>query len=116
MGGDCLEEVIGAAGVAWRGAELLVALGVTGGDQRVVDAGAGVLGELEQWPATVAVERVAGARHELGEDRSRVLHRHVLGRVGGVERPGVDHLAAGGVDDPQPLACGQRDRGASIAR
>ena len=38
-----------------------------------------------------------------------VLHRHELAQVGAAEGPGVEHLAAVGVDDLQDLPFGKRD-------
>src|SRR5207302_10979817 len=47
---------------------------------------------------SVRHERVADGGRELHEPRAAGLHRHPLGHVARVERPGVDHLRAVGVD------------------
>src|SRR5260221_474252 len=49
-------------------------------------------------------------RNDLQEPGAAVLHRHELGEVGAIERPGVDDLLAMRVDDPDDLPLGDEGR------
>ena len=92
-------EVVAATVVPADETQLPVALGVTAGHERVVDAGAGVPDDCQQRPPRAADQRIADARHEPTDGRAGVLHGQVLRQVRRAERPEVDHLCSVRVDD-----------------
>ena len=109
------EQVVGAVVVVLGAAEQAVAVVVAGRHQGVVDAGRGVLGEMQNRPPPVADQIIAGVREDAREGRADMLHGHELARVLGAERPGVDHLGTMGVDDLDRLTLAQ-PRGAAARR
>ena len=109
-GGERHPEVVGAVVVVVGDAEAEVAEEVAGGDQRVVDAGRGVLSQRQDRPAAVGDEGVADPRGDAAERAAGVLPREELGEVGGAERPEVADLGAVGVDERQALAAGEAHR------
>jgi hypothetical protein len=72
----------------------------------------------EDRPPLVRVHDVAGLRHDVPDVRPRMLHRHELMEVLGIEGPGIHDLRAVGVDhsdllalpDMRSLAAAGRDR------
>ena len=115
-------EVVRAVVVVVGAAEPEVAEEVAGRDQRVVDAGRGVLDQRQDRAAAVGEERVADPRHDPPDAGAGVLPRQVLGRVRGAEGPEVADLGAVGVDDgdasrpPSGAPPGPRARGRCRAR
>lgn len=93
--------------------QALVAQRVTRRNQRVVIALTGVLDPKEDGPGDAAVEAVAGLEVQFPVDGVVVGHGEVLGRVGGVERPEVDDLAAVGVGDFDGLVFFEEEGGAA---
>ena len=97
-------QVVRAVVVVVGAAEPEVAEEVAGRDQRVVDAGRGVLDQRQDRAAAVGEQRVADPRHDPPDAGARMLPREVLGRVRGAEGPEVADLGAVGVDDGDRLA------------
>lgn len=80
----------------------------------MVAVAARVLDPGQDGPGGAAVEGVAGAEAQPAVDGVVVGHGEVFGgRVGGVEGPEVDDLAAMGVCDSEGLAFGDEEGGAA---
>lgn len=108
-------EVIGATVVKAFDTELLVAVGVAGRKEHVVDSGGGVFEEGEEGGAVVGVEDVRDGGGEFEEFGAGLGGGEVFGRGdSGVscEGPGVDDLVAVGVDDFELGAGFEEDVGA----
>jgi hypothetical protein len=109
-------KVVAAVLVATGVAEELVARDVASGEEQVVHAGTGVLGERDDRTAKVAVEPIPHLHSKTGERGARMRHRHVLLEIGKGERPGVDDLASVRVDDLQALTAAKAKRATPTRR
>ena len=69
-----------------------------------MDVGRGVLDDRQNRPSPVGYERIADPWIDAAVDRVCVLHGHVFTNVIAVERRGVEHLTAVGIDHLDVLA------------
>ena len=98
--GQCVPQVVGAVVMKSFGTQLLVAVAVAGGDQRVMHAGRFVFHHGQNHAPLVGVKAVTHLRSDFAEHAARVLHGHAFAQVRVVKSPKVHDLGAMGIDNP----------------
>jgi hypothetical protein len=97
------KQIVGAIVVIALDAQEFVAVAVAGGDDGIVDARRSVLEDGQDRPALVGEHHVAHLRDDMADMGPRMLQRHELMEIGGVEGPGVDDLGTMGIDQLQHM-------------
>src|SRR5580698_5256738 len=97
--GKGLPEIVAAIAMVLFATEFDVDRLVAGAQQHVVTAGRSIADKGEHRSPSIAVEHIASASVDRAILGAGILHRQPLGRVGGVERPGIDNLLSKGVGE-----------------
>lgn len=104
--GHCAMKVVGAVLVIPLVPQQLIAIAIASGHQSVVNSGGAVLEKCNDRSAPVCSHGLPHSRHDVLQQRARVLHGHKLAEVLSIEGPSVDDLRAVRVDHADPLPLG----------